>query len=312
MTNTPQWIWQQPDWPKFAFDMKVVAPVLNRARSAQGRILGKAQALGLANLGAALAEIWVEEANATARIEGEKLDLNAVRSSVARRLGMASVGTASRAVEGLIDLMDDATRHWREPLTVERLCGWQAALFPTGFAGVKKVKSGALRTHATPMQIVSGPIGREKVHFEAPPSKRLPRELGDFLAGSKARVTVPSTVFSVPEPRISGSKHCTHSRMAMAVSDAPSSTWPWRRTPSWINGSIAFRGVWPSTAMTTTRSWRLPPEAASTSRGGSHGSWSNLRRRVARPRQLSICRWPRHAFGWNTGKPRSASGSVRQ
>jgi len=77
--------------------------------------------------------------------------------------------------------MDDATRHWREPLTVERLCGWQAALFPTGFAGVKKVKSGALRTHATPMQIVSGPIGREKVHFEAPPSKRLPRELGEFL-----------------------------------------------------------------------------------------------------------------------------------
>ena len=98
MTNTPQWIWQQPDWPKFAFDMKVVAPMLNRARSTQGRILGKAQALGLANLGSALAEIWVEEANATARIEGEKLDLNSVRSSVARRLGMPSVGTASRSV----------------------------------------------------------------------------------------------------------------------------------------------------------------------------------------------------------------------
>jgi len=181
MTSTPQWVWQQPDWPKFAFDMKRVAPVLNRARSAQGRILGKAQALGLANLGAALAEIWVEEANATARIEGEKLDLTAVRSSVARRLGLASVGTASRTVEGLIDLMEDATQHWREPLTVERLCGWQAALFPTGYAGVKKVKSGALRTHATPMQIVSGPIGRERVHFEAPPSRRIPRELGEFL-----------------------------------------------------------------------------------------------------------------------------------
>lgn len=181
MTNTPQWIWQQPDWPKFAFDMNEVAPVLSRARSTQSRVLGKAHALGMANLGTALAEIWVGEANATARIEGEKLDLNAVRSSVARHLGMASVGTASRSVEGLIDLMDDATRHWREPLTAERLCGWQAALFPTGFTGVKKVKSGALRTHATSMQIVSGPIGREKVHFEAPPSKRLPRELGAFL-----------------------------------------------------------------------------------------------------------------------------------
>jgi len=181
MTAPPQWVWQQPDWPKFAFDMKRVAPVLNRARSAQGRILGKAQALGLANLGSALAEIWVEEANATARIEGEKLDLTAVRSSVARRLGLASVGAASRTVEGLIDLMEDATQHWREPLTVERLCGWQAALFPTGYAGVKKVKSGALRTHATPMQIVSGPIGRERVHFEAPPSRSIPRELGKFL-----------------------------------------------------------------------------------------------------------------------------------
>jgi Fic family protein len=181
MFNTPQWIWQQPDWPKFTFDMKVIAPMLNRSRGTQGRVLGKAQALGLASLGTALAEIWVEEASATARIEGEKLDLDAVRSSVARRLGMISVGTSSRTVEGLLDLMDDATRHWREPLTLERLCGWQAALFPTGFSGVKKVKSGALRTHATPMQIVSGPIGREKVHFEAPPSRRIPRELREFL-----------------------------------------------------------------------------------------------------------------------------------
>jgi len=181
MTNAPQWVWQQPDWPKFVFDMRVLAPVLGRARSAQGRILGKAQALGFANLGAALADIWVEEADATARIEGEKLDLTAVRSSVARRLGIASVGSVSRTVEGLIDLMEDATRHWREPLTVERLCGWQAALFPTGFAGIKAVQAGALRTHVAPMQIVSGPIGREKIHFEAPPSKRIPRELGRFL-----------------------------------------------------------------------------------------------------------------------------------
>ena len=181
MADTPHWLWQQQDWPQFAFAMRVVSPALNRARGTQGRVLGKAQALGLANLGDALAEIWVEEATATAGIEGEKLDLNSVRSSVARRLGLASVGTASRAVEGLIDLMDDATRHWREPLTVRRLCSWQAALFPTGFAGIREVKSGALRTHPTPMQIVSGPMGREKVHFEAPPSKRIPRELRQFL-----------------------------------------------------------------------------------------------------------------------------------
>lgn len=182
MTDTPRWIWQRPDWPNFTFDMKVIAPILSNARSTQSRVLGKAQALGLGNLGSALAEIWVEEANATARIEGEKLDLAAVRSSVARRLGLASAGVASRSVEGLIDLMEDATRHWRQPLTLERLCSWQAALFPTGFAGLTKIRVGGLRTHATPMQIVSGPIGREKVHFEAPPSKGLARELRQFLA----------------------------------------------------------------------------------------------------------------------------------
>ena len=181
MPDTPRWLWQQPDWPRFAFAMSRVSPALQRARHAQGRVLGKAQALGLANLGDTLAEIWVEEANATARIEGEKLDLNSLRSSVARRLGLVSVGGASRAVEGLIDLMDDATRRWREPLTVQRLCGWQAALFPTGFVGIKVIKTGALRTHSTPMQIMSGSIGHEKVHFEAPPSKHIARELRKFL-----------------------------------------------------------------------------------------------------------------------------------
>lgn len=186
MPNTPQWLWQKPAWPNFAFDRITLGPALSRARAAQGRVLGKAQALGLANLGAALADIWTEEASATARIEGERLDLAAIRSSVARRLGMAAAGSGSRTIEGLIDLMEDATHRWREPLTAERLCGWQAALFPAGHSGIHRIAVGAIRSGPEPMQIVSGPITRPKVHYEAPPAKRLPRELKRFLAWFEA------------------------------------------------------------------------------------------------------------------------------
>ena len=191
MPAPSQSLWQQSGWPKLVFDQGVLGPALSRARNAQGRVLGKAQALGLANLGAALADIWVEEAAATARIEGEKLDLTAVRSSVARRLGMTAVGSGSRIVEGLMDLMEDATQRWQEPLTLARLCGWQAALFPTGHGGLHRIVVGAIRAGPEPMQIVSGPIARRKIHFEAPPSKRLPREVKRFLDWFEATRTAP-------------------------------------------------------------------------------------------------------------------------
>jgi len=169
MPFSRQWLWQQSEWPAFVFDLNVLAPALSRARNAQGRVLGKAQALGLSNLGSALSEIWVEEADATARIEGEKLDLTAVRSSVARRLGLSlgpsSVGSTSRTVEGLMDVMEDATHRWREPLTLKQLCGWQAALFPSRHSGIHPIAVGAMRDTAEPMQIVSGPITRPKVPF---------------------------------------------------------------------------------------------------------------------------------------------------
>ncbi len=184
----PRWIWQQPDWPELSFDLVALGPLLSRSRTAQGRVLGKAHALGLADLGA-LADIWVEEASATARIEGEKLDVAAVRSSVARRLGMGGAGARSRAVEGLIDLMQDATEHWQAPLTLQRLCRWQAVLFPGGHAGLHRVAAGRIRTGSEPMQIVSGPVTRPKVHFEAPPARRLTRELRHFLGWFEASRT---------------------------------------------------------------------------------------------------------------------------
>ncbi len=192
----PDFIWQRPDWPRFAVRETGIASLLKDARLAQGRLTGKAHALGLQAVGSATGEIWAAEALATASIEGEKLDLDAVRSSVARRLGLPAPAKArhARNVEGLLDMMQDAVARHAEPLTRERLFAWQAALFPTGRSGLVKIRTGGWRTGAEPMQIVSGPIGREKVHYEAPPARAVPRLMGEFLrwfAGSSKDGTDP-------------------------------------------------------------------------------------------------------------------------
>jgi len=176
-------IWQRPEWPRFAVREAELAAPLKDARLAQGRVTGKAQALGLAAVDSAAGEIWAAEAVATASIEGETLDLAAVRSSVARRLGLPAPAKArhARDVEGLLDMMQDAVARHAEPLTRKRLFAWQAALFPTGRSGLVKIRTGGWRTGAGPMQVVSGPIGRQKVHYEAPPARAVPRLMGEFL-----------------------------------------------------------------------------------------------------------------------------------
>ena len=178
-----KWLWQSDCWPDFRYDGHALTPALAVARRAQGEIIGLSQALGMAEARNARAQIWVAESLATAAIEGERLDAASVRSSVARRLGLAGAAHASTpAIDGLLDMMEDAASRWGKPLTKRRLCAWQAALFPTGFSGLYKVRAGKLRSKAEPMQIVNGPIHRPKVHFEAPPAERVPAELARFLA----------------------------------------------------------------------------------------------------------------------------------
>jgi Fic family protein len=181
MDFTRQYIWQRNDWPDFRLNSEKLVPALSEARRAHGILLGKAQAIGLDALPAAENEVWVSEAIATAEIEGDKLNLDAVRSSVARRLGLQNPpsGSVSRNVEGLLDAMADASQKWEEPLTMERLFGWQAALFPTGYSGIHPVKVGGLRE--TPIAVMSGPAGRETVHYEAPPAESLHGEMQHFL-----------------------------------------------------------------------------------------------------------------------------------
>lgn len=180
--NAPSWLWQAADWPSLRYDTALVLPALSRARLAQGRLRGKAEALGERGQLPAEQQVWAEEALATSAIEGEQLDAAAVRSSIARRLGLtAPMVGASRSTEGLLDVMQDAAQRWSEPLTQERLCAWQAALFPTGQSGLHKIVTGAFRSAPQPMQIVSGPVGREVVHFEAVPGAAVGAEMRGLL-----------------------------------------------------------------------------------------------------------------------------------
>lgn len=178
----PSWIWEHTDWPAFHWRETEISPALARARLAQGRILGAASLLDPALALDADASILVEDGLQTSAIEGERLDLDAVRSSVARHLGLPTAGlpVPSRSIDGLIDVLLDATRHFDAPLTLERLLGWQAALFPTGYSGLNPIRCGQLRG-AEPMEVVSGGMGKERVHFLAPPRERLEAELARFL-----------------------------------------------------------------------------------------------------------------------------------
>jgi len=177
--------WQHGAWPTFTWDRGQLLDRLAEAARRQGRLLGKMQNVLQPLSDEARLHTLSEDALRTSEIEGEMLDPVSVRSSIARRLGVSYAGTdrRDRQIEGLVDMLLDATQNWRQPLTFERLFAWHAALFPTGYSGLHKITVGAWRRdEAGPMQVVSGPIGQEKVHYEAPPAERVPEEMDRFLA----------------------------------------------------------------------------------------------------------------------------------
>lgn len=181
MTKPRPWIWQQPNWPDLSFDARAAAPDLALALRWTGIVEGKASGIGLESTHPLMLDAYAEEALATALIEGQSLAPDAVRSSVLRRLGLAQQGPLDRHADGLIAVLDDAITGVAEPLTEDRLCRWQAALFPTGQSGLQRIAVGRYRDHADPMQIVSGLPGREKVHYEAPPSADVRHHMNAFL-----------------------------------------------------------------------------------------------------------------------------------
>jgi Fic family protein len=184
MRRSAHYIHELPDWPKFHWEQDRLASTLAAVRHQQGRLLGRMEALGFPLQQEATLQALTEETVETSEIEGEKLDVEQVRSSIARRLGMnvGGVDIVDRRVEGVVEVMLDATRNHEPPLTAERLFGWQASLFPTGRSGLRRLRVGAWRDDSTgPMQVVSGPVGRERVHFEGSSAKRLDREMTTFL-----------------------------------------------------------------------------------------------------------------------------------
>lgn len=172
-----------PDWPQFQWDRERLSSALASVRHSQGRLVGRMEALGFPLRQEAVLETLTTDVVRTSEIEGQKLDSEAVRSSLARKLGIdiGALKPADRNVEGIVEMTLDATRNYERTLTAERLSGWHAALFPTGRSGMTKITVGAWRTDASgPMQVVSGPLGRETVHYEAPAASRLEREMDAF------------------------------------------------------------------------------------------------------------------------------------
>lgn len=180
----PTYIHELLGWPHLRWDDASIATPLARVRHEQGRLLGRMAALGFDTRDTAGLDALTADALKTSEIEGERLDPAQVRSSVARRLGLdeGGVPVVDRRVEGVVEMLVNATRHHAEPLTAERLFRWHAALFPTGWSQGRRVHVGAWRDAAAgPMQVVSGPVGGERVHFEAPHANRLSVEMAAFL-----------------------------------------------------------------------------------------------------------------------------------
>jgi Fic family protein len=178
------YIHQRSRWPSFTWDDEALSPALATVRHKQGRLLGKMEGLGFHLRVEASADVLTREVVGSSAIEGEILNPDEVRSSIARRLGLDAAGlpTAGRDVEGIVDMMIDATTRFEKQLTKERLFGWHSALFPTGRSGMSRITVGAWRTaESGPMQVVSGPMGHETVHFEAPEAGRLDPEMARFI-----------------------------------------------------------------------------------------------------------------------------------
>jgi Fic family protein len=195
MTHPTHYIWQDPAWPDFRWNGDALLKSVGDCRFQQGSLLAQMRELGFEVQQQAQAEALIEDALKTSEIEGEHLDPQAVRSSVARRLGLPSSGlpkVRDQQADRLVDILLDATKNYDQELNAARIFGWHAALFPTGYSGLHKIKTATWRDDREgPMRIVSGPIGREKIHYEAPPAGRMEQEMNHFFAWwKKSRNTI--------------------------------------------------------------------------------------------------------------------------
>lgn len=190
-------VWESPEWPRWRYDLASLAGLLTDVGRAQGLLLGRLADIGMSLRDQASLVALTDDVVKTSEIEGEHLNVESVRSSIARHLGV-DIGTlapADRHVDGVVEMMLDATLRCDDAVTRERLFGWHAALFPTGYSGISRINVGAWRDDSRGrMQVVSGPIGRQHVHFEAPPAHQLEAETARFLEWINGETAEPPLI----------------------------------------------------------------------------------------------------------------------
>lgn len=191
------YIWQADDWPNWRYDLAALAAPMAEVSRAQGLLLGRLADVGMTLRSEACLAALTEDVVKTSEIEGEHLNVESVRSSIARRLGVdiGALAPVDRHVDGVVEMVLDAAENCHVPLSKERLFGWHAALFPTGYSGISRITVAAWRDDARgPTQVVSGPIGRQRVHFEAPPADRLAAEMVRLLDWLDAETAEPPLI----------------------------------------------------------------------------------------------------------------------
>lgn len=196
MTNR-RYIWEAADWPRFTYDAALLAKPTAAVALAQGRLHGRLTHADDDTQERAGLEALTTDVVQSSAIEGELLDAASVRSSIARRLGVDIGATTptDRRVDGVVEMVLDATRHHDHPVTAERLFGWHAGLFPTGYSGISRISVGGWRTDETgPIEVISGPYGRQTVHFEAPPASRLDEDMHRFLTWLDTETPEPAVL----------------------------------------------------------------------------------------------------------------------
>lgn len=179
------YIWQLGDWPQWIYQSQQIQALLNKVHYQQGVLLGRMQDCGMGFREEASLNMLTENIVQSSAIEGETLSAHSIRSSLARKLGVevSAIAPVDRYSDGVVEMMLDATTRYQEPLSLQRLYSWHAALFPTGYSGLSQIKVAQLRDDSQgPMQVISGRYGREKIHYQAPPAKQLPEEMEVFLA----------------------------------------------------------------------------------------------------------------------------------
>lgn len=217
-----KYIYQHKNWPNFTWDEKEIQVILGKVRHLQGKLFGQINALGFSLKGETMLSSLTLDVLKSSEIEGEILNYDQVRSSIARKLGLEYAGMvyADRYVDGVVEMMLDATQNYLQPLDDERLFGWHAALFPTGRSGMYKIETACYRSGE--MQVVSGPIGKERVHYQAPPHDQVQHEMIVFLNwfnnNTKLDLVIKSAIahfwFIIIHPFDDG-----NGRIARAISD---------------------------------------------------------------------------------------------